>query len=130
MTPRPVYIVHCIDTEGPLHESLTATFERLRDIFHLDLEPSEATLQKLQNGTYNLNGLEAAVQRVVDPHLLAYNDTWDKVDAMLSRIMDEGFRKKMSRLGRRWMGLQLVLRRPRRLRCEPASPRHGLSQRF
>ena len=94
MTPRPVYIVHCIDTEGPLHESLTATFERLRDIFHLDLEPSAATLQSLQEGTYSLKGLEAAVQRVVDPHLLAYNDTWDKVDAMLSRIMDEGFRKK------------------------------------
>ena len=24
-----VYIVHCIDTEGPLDESLSATFERL-----------------------------------------------------------------------------------------------------
>src|ERR1700739_4176612 len=95
MTLRPVYIVHCIDTEGPTHESLAATFERLRDIFHLDLEPSEATLQKLQKGTYNLNGLEAAVQRVVDPHLLAYNDTWDKVDAMLSRVMDEIFRRKI-----------------------------------
>jgi hypothetical protein len=95
MTPRPVYIVHCIDTEGPLHESLPATFERLRDIFHLDLEPSATTLQKLQQGTYNLNGLEAAVQRVVDPHLLSYNDTWDKVDAMLSRIMDENFRKRV-----------------------------------
>ncbi len=95
MTPRPVYIVHCIDTEGPLHESLTATFERLRDIFHLELEPSEATLQKLQNGSYDLNGLELAVQRVIDPHLLAYNDTWDKVDVMLARIMDEGFRKKV-----------------------------------
>src|SRR3569833_595736 len=95
MTIRPVYIVHCIDTEGPLHESLTATFERLRDIFHLEWEPSETTLRKLQAGTLDLNGIEAAVQRVVDPHLLAYNDTWDKVDAMLARIMSEEFRKRL-----------------------------------
>ena len=26
------------------------------------------------------------MKRVVDPHLLAYNDTWDKVDAMLADI--------------------------------------------
>lgn len=93
ITPRPVYIVHCIDTEGPLYESLTATFERLREIFHLDLEPSEATLRQLQAGAMDLGGIEAAVQKVVDPHLLAYNDTWDKVDSMLAQIMDDGFRK-------------------------------------
>ena len=31
-----VYIVHCIDTEGPLDESLKATFERLKHIYHLN----------------------------------------------------------------------------------------------
>jgi len=61
----------------------------------LDLEPSQATLQQLQNGSLNLDGIEASVQRVVDPHLLAYNDTWDKVDAMLARIMDESFRMRI-----------------------------------
>ena len=95
MNPRPVYIVHCIDTEGPLYESLTATFERLRDIFHLDLEPSELTLRQLQAGTLDLDGIESAVQKVLDPHLLAYNDTWDKVDAMLARIMDPEFRDQV-----------------------------------
>lgn len=93
--PQAVYIVHCIDTEGPLYESLTATFERLRDIFHLELEPSEATLRKLQAGTLDLHGIPAAVQRVLDPHLLAYNDTWDKVDSMLARITDDSFRNRM-----------------------------------
>ena len=28
-----VQIVHAVDTEGPLFESLSATFERLREIF-------------------------------------------------------------------------------------------------
>ncbi len=87
-----VHVVHCIDTEGPLHESVSATFERLRSIFHLDLEPSAELLRKLQAGAVDLGGLEAAVQKVVDPHLLSYNDTWDKVDAMLADAMSESFR--------------------------------------
>ncbi len=89
---KPVYIVHCIDTEGPLSESVDATFERLREIFHLDLPASQDLLLRLQSGEVPLQGLEAAVQKVVDPHLLAYNDTWDKVDAMLAKLMSQSFR--------------------------------------
>jgi hypothetical protein len=95
MHNNPVHIVHCIDTEGPLHESLAATFERLRDIFNLDLRPSAALLHSLQEGTVDLGGLEAAVQKVVDPHLLSYNDTWDKVDSMLAELMSVPFRTEM-----------------------------------
>jgi len=84
VTDNAVFIVHCIDTEGPLYESVDATFERLRDIFQLELEPSSRLLRQLQAGEVPLGGLEAAVQKVVDPSLLAYNDTWDKVDAMLA----------------------------------------------
>jgi hypothetical protein len=87
-----VHVVHCIDTEGPLHESVDATFERLHGIFGLELEPSRATLAKLQAGELDLGGIEADVQRVVDPHLLAYNDTWDKVDAMLEECLSPGYR--------------------------------------
>src|SRR5664279_1319655 len=90
-----VHVVHCIDTEGPLHESLAATFERLRDIFKLDLEPSREMLRRLQAGDVDLGGLEAAVRKVVDPHLLAYNDTWDKVDAMLAELLGEPFRTRV-----------------------------------
>lgn len=90
-----VYVVHCIDTEGPLQESVTATFERLKAIFGLDLEPSVALLRRLQTGEVDLGGIEKAVQKVVDPHLLAYNDTWDKVDAMLTRIMSPNFRSRI-----------------------------------
>ena len=95
MQNNPVYIVHCIDTEGPLYESIDATFERLRDIFHLDLEASPELLGRLQNGEVKLHGLESAVQRVLDPHLLAYNDTWDKVDGMLAEMLSSGFRNEL-----------------------------------
>ena len=91
-----VHVVHCIDTEGPLYESVEATFERLRDIFGLDLAPSRELLARLQRGEEDLGGIEAAVQRVVDPHLLAYNDTWDAVDAMLDDCMSADYRNRMT----------------------------------
>ena len=92
---KTVYVVHCIDTEGPLYESVEATFERLKTIFKLQLEPSVEMLRRLQAGVVDLGGLEVAVKKVVDPHLLAYNDTWDKVDAMLVDCMAESFRSRV-----------------------------------
>ena len=87
-----VYIVHCTDTEGPLYESLEATFLRLFEIFSLDLQPSPELLLKLQRCEINLNGLEEDVARVLDPRLINYNDTWDKIDTMLNDIMSDKFR--------------------------------------
>jgi hypothetical protein len=99
-----VYIVHCIDTEGPLYESVDATFERLREIFHLSLPASQDLLGRLQAGEVQLNGLEAAIRKVVDPHLLAYNDTWDKVDAMLAKLLSQSFRNQaLDSAGRGWI---------------------------
>jgi hypothetical protein len=101
---KPVYIVHCIDTEGPLYESVDATFDRLREIFHLNLPASQDLLRRLQAGEVPLEGLEAAVQKVVDPHLLAYNDTWDKVDAMLAKLLSESFRTEVpDSAGKGWI---------------------------
>jgi len=101
---KAVYIVHCIDTEGPLYESVDATFERLREIFQLDLPPGKDLLRRLQRGEVQLGGIEAAVQKVVDPHLLAYNDTWDKVDTMLAKLMSESFRTRIpDSTGKGWI---------------------------
>lgn len=102
--PGTVYVVHCIDTEGPLYESMEATFERINTIFNLNLEPSGSLLRQLQAGELALGGIERAVQNVVDPHLLAYNDTWDKIDDMLIRILSHDFRrKKPDTFGRGWI---------------------------
>ena len=87
-----VYIVHCTDTEGPLYESLEATFERLIAIFDLDLAPSKETLLKLQRGELDLGGIENEVAMVLHPDLINYNDTWDKIDLMLKQVMSQGFR--------------------------------------
>ncbi len=95
MAKPVVHIVHCVDTEGPLYESLEATFGRLKDLFGLDLEANAETLARLQRREIDLGGREAAVATVVAPHLLAYNDDWAKVDRMLDRIMSDAFRHEV-----------------------------------
>jgi hypothetical protein len=87
-----VYIVHTIDTEGPLYESLEATFERLEKITGVRIEASRANLEKVRNKELDLNGREEIAALVTSPQLLNYNDTWDKVDAMLFEMMSPEYR--------------------------------------
>lgn len=90
-----VHVVHCIDTEGPLYESLSATFERIKQLFGADLRPSRETLRKIQNREIPLNGREDDAARVFSPAMLAYNDTWDKMETMLRRLMAPEFRHRV-----------------------------------
>lgn len=91
-----VLITHCIDTEGPLYESLDAKFERLKDLYGLTgIEPTALNLRRLQNQEINLGGLEQQVAVTLNGHLTNYNDTWDKIDAMLDRITARTFRDRI-----------------------------------
>ena len=99
-----VHVVHCIDTEGPMWEGTEATFQRLNEIFGLDLAPSTGLLSRLQNKQIPLNGLEDEVARVIAPELLKYNHSWDLVDDMLRRIMSRSFRDRLpDSFGRGWV---------------------------
>ena len=101
---KKVYIVHCIDTEGPLNESLEATFERLKHIYHIDLKPSEKLLKQLQEGKVDLNGLEESVKNTLNPHYLNYNNNWDKIDLMLRDCLSDNFRNKfLDSSGKSWV---------------------------
>lgn len=94
MSDKILYVVHCIDTEGPLNETLDATFQRVKSIFGIDIEPSAENLKKLQHKQLSLNGLETAVAKCIAPNLLNYNKNWDEVDEMLEELLSEKFRKK------------------------------------
>lgn len=92
---KVVNLVHAIDTEGPLYESVNAKFNRLNDLFGIShIEVSNENLEKLKRGEIPLGGQEADVIRILNGHLANYNDTWDKIDAMLDRIMSREFRNK------------------------------------
>jgi|TARA_B100000315_G_scaffold1158_1_gene1064 hypothetical protein len=94
MLRKTVQVVHCVDTEGPLFESLPETFKRLKEIFGVELSASREVLEQLQRCEIDLGGLEQEVARVFHPQLLNYNETWDQVDTMLEDIMSKEFRQR------------------------------------
>lgn len=94
MCEKIVYIVHAVDTEGPLYESIDATFERLKSSFNIELEPTFDNLQNLLKKKLNLCGMEDDVAAFLDPLLQNHNDSWDKIDKMLSYILSDNFRFK------------------------------------
>jgi len=93
---KVVYVVHSIDTEGPLYESLEATFDRLKKIFGISIEPTSENLRKIQSRELDLGGIEEQAARVVAPQLINYNDDFGKIRSMLNRIGSKEFRNKMT----------------------------------
>lgn len=90
-----VHIVHHIDTEGPLWESLNELFSRLKLIFGIDLEPTPDNLSRLQRG--ELIGDPKIVDEVrlaTDPHTISFKRNWHEIEEMLLRVMSKEFRNK------------------------------------
>ena len=91
---KTLYVVHCVDTEGPLNETIEATFVRLNSLFGINLSATKENLLKLQNMEINLDGNELAVAKFISPELLKYNKNWPEIEEMLLRILPASFRKK------------------------------------
>ena len=89
-----LYIVHCIDTEGPLDESLEATFKRLEEIYGIKLVPSKENLRRIQNKEIDFDGKENEIANTFSKNLLNYNNTWEKIQSMHSIIMSKEYRDK------------------------------------
>lgn len=91
---RDVYIVHCIDTEGPLYESLNATFVRLKEIFGVDLPASKENLKKIQNGEIDFGDQNELIADAFANRRINTKETWDQIDSMLDVILSQKYREK------------------------------------
>ncbi len=91
-----VLIVHAVDAEGPLYESLEATFDRLKEVHGIDgLPVNRETIRRLKDGEIPLGGKEAIIAEFLNSHRLLYNDSWEKIDDMMERITSEAFRMEL-----------------------------------
>jgi len=96
-TPGIVYIVHHIDTEGPLWENIEELFDRIKVIFGIDLTPTYENLEKLQNGQIDFPlSIKQEIALVVDPHTIGFKRNWGMIEEMLYRIMNPSFRNQIS----------------------------------
>ena len=89
-----LYLVFCIDTEGPLSEKIEATFERLTKEKGINLEPSQDILNKLQKMEVPLDGREQEIADYIHPKRLDYLENWDEVSKMLLKVTSKDFRFK------------------------------------
>ena len=90
-----LYVVHCVDTEGPLYEDFMAHFQQLKRVFGIDIEPTRENLARLQQGLVDLHGKEAAVQMLLDPHKITMSGSWDEIDAKLAEVTNPEFRMQL-----------------------------------
>lgn len=91
-----VYVVHCIDTEGPLYEAPLVPFEQVKRVFGIEIEPTRENLIKLQNGQIPLNGKEEDVKNLVDNHKLATKGNWEEIESVLKIITEPEYRKVLT----------------------------------
>jgi hypothetical protein len=89
-----VHVVHCVDTEGPLYESLEETFERLNRTLGLSLEPDREVLRRIQRGEMDLGDKTEAARCMVAPELLNYMHDWGMLDRMLDECLSPEFRQR------------------------------------
>ena len=93
---KKVIIVHAVDTEGPLHETIDNKFDRISDLFGINnIKRTTENFNKLLQGKIKLgNGIEKKIIEIFSSHLADYNNDWSKIDKMMSKINSDKFRKK------------------------------------
>lgn len=89
-----VYIVHCVDTEGPLYESLQVTSERIYKIFGLKYDLNRKLLSRLRKGLDIPDDLKESVMDFVSKQRLNYKTDWSEIDEMLGELLSHNWRQK------------------------------------
>ena len=92
---KPLLMLNiCIDTEGPLTESLKSTFIRIKNQFGINLKPTKINLKLLQEKKKKLIIIKKIIADFVAVKRLAYLNNWKKLSNMTKKITSKKFRNK------------------------------------
>ena len=95
MDKKILHIVHCIDTEGPLNEGKSATFERLYEHFGINLEPTDYNFKLLiENRLDNKYGKK--ISSIFNSQTLNYNRNQDQLISSINKLTKKEFRTAVS----------------------------------
>ena len=94
-TKKTLYIVHSIDTEGPLYESVSETFKRINRIYSLNLEASLSKLREIQNETAMEipEKMRAKVAQTFSRDNLNYIEDYGQLIDFLNNVCSTNFRQ-------------------------------------
>ena len=95
MDSKVVYVVHCVDTEGPLYEKSSVPFDMIENIFGIHVDESKENLEKLQNGEFKFGGVEKEIQKLVDKHRITTRGSWEEVGKMIDEVTSDEFRNML-----------------------------------
>lgn len=94
-----LYVVYCIDTEGPLYEQIESTFERIKSTFGIEIKSTKENLELLQEGRcpkgYKIpeNKIKE-IKKFISPKLITYKKDWNDLDNMWKSCFSREFRNK------------------------------------
>ncbi len=94
-----VYIVHAVDVEGPMTETLQATFERMYSLgLSKMIRPSSENLKLIQGGRLSGLSFQLAVnfKKIFNKRSLSYLTSWQAIDPIIQEITSKKFRLKHS----------------------------------
>jgi hypothetical protein len=93
---KKIYIVHSVDTEGPLYESQKETFKRIEELCGIKVKnQSSKILNNIIKGNYFTGKLKKKVSKIFNPHLINYNYNWSLIKKMLNSISKPNFRNRV-----------------------------------
>lgn len=92
MNNKKVFIVHAVDTEGPLTETYNETIKR----FNYIIKPKIKINNKSQLfKALDVKNFNKKIQKNFNPHLLKYNNSWSDIRVMLNKLKETGLRTKL-----------------------------------
>ncbi len=88
MPDKTVYVVHAVDTEGPLYVDLEAKFETLEELLGVGgLEHTQENLDAILSGDVDFGEKTNIARAVMSSHRNNYMDSWEKLGGMLDVAM-------------------------------------------
>ena len=90
-----LYVSYNIDTEGPLTESIKASFQRIKESFGINLQPSKKNLEKIRNGKikYKSNFLKKKLEDFVNSNRVTTLGSWEKIFNQIKILNTKNFNK-------------------------------------